>query len=78
MTTDTSTAAATKPLRELVPIAGREGQGRCRMHRRATGSGAQPGNRSAFTHGRYTRELLEFQRSVRELLRESAAKLERV
>ena len=46
------------------------------MHGGATGSGAQAGNRNAFKHGRYTRELLEFKRSVRELLRESAAKLE--
>ena len=46
------------------------------MHGGATGSGARAGNRNAFRHGRYTRELLEFKRSVRELLRESAAKLE--
>ena len=55
-----------------------KGRGRCRMHGGATGSGAQAGNRNALKHGRYTRELLEFQRSVRELLRESAEKLERV
>ena len=48
------------------------------MHGGATGSGAQAGNRNALKHGRYTRELLEFKRSVRELLRESAAKLEMV
>jgi hypothetical protein len=48
------------------------------MHGGAIGSGAQPGNRNAFKHGRFTRELLEFQRSIRELLRESAEKLERV
>lgn len=48
------------------------------MNRRATDSGAQPTNRHAFTHGRYTRELLKSQRSVRELLRKSAAKLEQV
>ena len=53
-----------------------KGRGRCRMHGGATGSGAQAGNRNALKHGRYTRELLEFKRSVRELLRESAAKLE--
>ena len=46
------------------------------MHGGALGSGAQVGNRNALRHGRYTRELLEFKRSVRELLRESAAKLE--
>ena len=46
------------------------------MHGEAAGSGAQAGNRNALKHGRYTRELLELKRSVRELLRESAAKLE--
>ena len=45
------------------------------MHGGATGSGAQAGNRNALKHGRYTRELLEFKRSIRELLRESTAKL---
>jgi hypothetical protein len=42
------------------------------MHGGAPGSGAQPGNRNALKHGRYTRELIEFRRTVRELLRESA------
>ena len=46
------------------------------MHGGAKGSGAQAGNRNALKHGRYTRELLEFKHSVRELLRESAEKLE--
>ena len=55
-----------------------KGRGRCRMHGGATGSGAQAGNRNPLKHGRYTRELLEFKRSVRELLRESAEKLELV
>ena len=49
---------------------------RCRMHGGAAGSGAPTGNRNAFRHGRYTRELIEFRRTVRELLRESAEKLE--
>ena len=31
---------------------------RCRMHGGATGSGAPTGNRNAFRHGRYTRELI--------------------
>ena len=53
-----------------------KGRGRCRMHGGAAGSGAPAGNRNALKHGRYTRELIEFKRSVRELLRESAAKLE--
>ena len=55
-----------------------KGRGRCRMHGGATGSGAQAGNRNALKHGGYTRELLEFKRGVRELLRESTAKLELV
>ena len=55
-----------------------KGRRRCRMHGGAAGSGAQAGNRNALKHGRYTRELLEFKRSVRELLRESAEKLELV
>jgi hypothetical protein len=42
------------------------------MHGGAPGSGAQPGNRNALKHGRYTQELIEFRRTVRELLRESA------
>ena len=46
------------------------------MHGGATGSGGQAGNRNALKHGRYTGELLEFKRSVRELLRESAEKVE--
>ena len=46
------------------------------MHGGAIGSGAQAGNRNALKHGRYTGELLEFKRSVRELLRESAEKVE--
>jgi uncharacterized protein YjcR len=46
------------------------------MHGGAAGSGAPAGNRNALKHGRYTRELIEFRRAVRELLRESAEKLE--
>ena len=48
------------------------------MHGGAAGSGAQADNRNALKHGRYTDEMLEFRRSVRELLRESAKKLEPV
>ena len=51
---------------------------RCRMHGGAAGSGAPTGNRNAFRHGRYTRELIEFRRTVRDLLRESAEKLQLV
>jgi hypothetical protein len=46
------------------------------MHGGAPRSGAQAGNKNALKHGRYTRELAEFRRAVRELLRESAEKLE--
>jgi hypothetical protein len=48
------------------------------MHGGAIGSGAPAGNRNAFKHGRYTRELLEFRRTMRELLRVNAGKLELV
>jgi hypothetical protein len=53
-----------------------KGRKRCRLHGGGAGSGAQAGNRSAFKHGRYTRDLTEFRRLVRELMRESAEKLE--
>ena len=46
------------------------------MHGGAPGSGARAGNRNALKHGRYTRELQEFRRMLRELLRENAEKLE--
>ena len=48
---------------------------RCRMHGVATGSGAPAGNRNALKHGCYSREILEFRRAMRELLRENAEKL---
>ena len=48
------------------------------MHGGAAGSGAQPGNRNAFKHGCYSREVLEFRHAMRELLRENAEKLELV
>jgi hypothetical protein len=41
------------------------------MHGGAAGSGAPAGNRNALRHGRYTRELIEFRRTVRELVREA-------
>ena len=46
------------------------------MHGGAMGSGAQAGNRNALRHGRYTHELIEFRRMVRELLRENMEKRE--
>jgi hypothetical protein len=48
------------------------------MHGGAAGSGAQPGNRNALKHGCYGREVLEYRRAMRELLRENAEKLELV
>ena len=48
------------------------------MHGGATASGAPAGNRNALKHGRCTRELIEFRRAMRELLRESAEKLKLV
>ena len=48
------------------------------MHGGAAGSGAPAGNRNALKHGRYTGEVLEFRHAVRELLRETAEKLELV
>jgi len=48
------------------------------MHGGATGSGARPGNRNALRHGCYSREVLKFRRTIRELLRETAEKLELV
>jgi uncharacterized protein YjcR len=41
------------------------------MHGGAKGSGAPKGNRNALKHGRHARELLEFRRRVRELVREA-------
>ena len=48
------------------------------MHGGATGSGARTGNRNALRHGRYSRELIEFRLAMRELVRESAEKIELV
>lgn len=47
------------------------GKRRCRMHGGAEGSGARAGNRNALKHGRYNREIVEFRRRMRELLREA-------
>ena len=46
------------------------------MHGGATGSGAPAGNRNALKHGRYSREVLEFRRAMRELLREAGELIE--
>ena len=42
------------------------------------GSGARAGNRNALKHGLYSREVLEFRHATRELLCETAEKLELV
>jgi hypothetical protein len=48
------------------------------MHGGAAGSGAQPGNRNALKHGRYTAELQAFRHALRERLREADEALELV
>jgi hypothetical protein len=47
------------------------GKARCRMHGGAAGSGAPAGNRNALKHGRFTREVIEERRMIRELIRQS-------
>ena len=47
------------------------GKKRCRMHGGAKGSGAPLGNQNALKHGLYTKETKEFDRQIKELLRES-------
>ena len=46
------------------------------MHGGAKGSGSPAGNYNALKHGRYSQEAIEFRRRMRELLRESAEKIE--
>lgn len=53
------------------------GKARCRMHGGANGSGAPKDNQNALKHGMYTRESLELQKHVRELMRESKEFLEK-
>ncbi|WP_276202381.1 HGGxSTG domain-containing protein [Sulfitobacter geojensis] len=52
------------------------GKKRCRMHGGAKGSGAPVGNQNAFKHGMYTHDSLEFQKHVRDLLREGSRIIE--
>ncbi len=54
------------------------GKKRCRMHGGAIGSGAPEGNQNALKHGMYTRETLEFQKHVRDLLREGVKTIEEI
>lgn len=53
------------------------GKKRCRMHGGAAGSGAPKGNQNALKHGRYTRESLEFEKHIRDLLREGKELIEK-
>jgi hypothetical protein len=46
------------------------------MHGGAEGSGARGNNRNALKHGRYSREIVEFRRRVRKLLREASELIE--
>jgi uncharacterized protein YjcR len=46
------------------------------MHGGAQGSGAPVGNQNALKHGMYTRESREFQKHVRDLLREGSKTIE--
>jgi hypothetical protein len=46
------------------------------MHGGAKGSGAPVGNQNAFKHGMYTHDSLEFQKHVRDLLREGSRIIE--
>jgi len=47
------------------------GKKRCRMHGGAEGSGAPRGNKNALKHGQFTREAINQQLSVRNLMRQS-------
>lgn len=53
------------------------GKKRCRMHGGAKGSGAPQGNQNALKHGLYTRECLELQQRIRDLMRDSKELLEK-
>ena len=46
------------------------------MHGGAEGSGARAGNCNAVKHGRYSHEIVEFRRRMRELLREASKLIE--
>ena len=45
------------------------GKRRCRLHGGAPGSGAQPGNRNAVKHGRFTRAAIEERHATAEYVR---------
>lgn len=50
------------------------GKKRCRMHG-GTGDGAPKGNKNAFKHGRYSREVIEKRKNATKLKREFMALL---
>jgi uncharacterized protein YjcR len=47
------------------------GKRRCRLHGGAPGSGAPRGNKNAFKHGGYSREVLAEREQIRELPRQT-------
>ncbi|HEY1749223.1 MAG TPA: HGGxSTG domain-containing protein [Xanthobacteraceae bacterium] len=49
------------------------GKKRCRMHGGAAGSGAQPDNKNALKHGRYTSEAFAERQHLRNLLQQARA-----
>ena len=51
--------------------------GRCRMHG-GKSPGAPKGNSNAFKHGMYTKEALDIQRMIRQLLQDSRETLEKI
>jgi uncharacterized protein YjcR len=55
-----------------------QGKARCRMHGGAKGSGAPTGNQNALKHGAYTREMLEQQKEIMRLIRESQEMLREI
>lgn len=54
-----------------------KGRTRCRMHGGALRSGAPIGNQNALKHGQYTRESLEFQKHIRDLLKDGKELIEK-
>lgn len=54
------------------------GKLRCRMHGGAAGSGAPNGNQNALKHGQFTRENLEWQAHVRQLVRDGRKLIEEI
>jgi hypothetical protein len=51
---------------------------RCRMHGGGAASGALPGNKSALTHGLYTRDAIIERRQMQDLVRRSRRLLKEI